>query len=97
MEESSEKERIIPITILSSKHHSDENDNKRHSVPSLGAKINDIHEDLTSKRKSLVVTLEDGTVTETQATILGVKNHENNNSSPSPLSIQVRFIFGNIF
>ena len=78
---SSDKERIIPITILSSRHHDksiDVNDNKRLSMPNpgvLGATANNNnqatleHGESSSKRRSLVVTLEDGTVTETQGTI----------------------------
>ena len=63
-----DKERIIPITILSSQHHkSDENDNKGLSRSAAANNNNDDHNDqvVRPKRQSLVVTLEDGTVTET--------------------------------
>ena len=79
-----DKERIIPITILSSQHHhhhkSDENDNK-----GLSRSAANNNNDQRPKRQSLVVTLEDGTVTET----LGIlEKQESSDQGNSSLSIQ---------
>ena len=78
-----DKERIIPITILSSQHHkSDENDNKGLSRSAAAANNNnDDHNDqvVRPKRQSLVVTLEDGTVTET----LGILENQESTGWPN--------------
>ena len=77
-----DKERIIPITILSSQHHkSDENDNKGLSRSAAANNNNDDHNDqvVRPKRQSLVVTLEDGTVTET----LGILENQESTGWPN--------------
>ena len=55
-----ETERIIPITILSSKHHEAEADQES---------------PLSTKRRSLLVTLEDGTTTETQGSVTRISSN----------------------
>lgn len=87
MESTSLEGRIIPITILNTPHRrEDTNGNKRHSASSATLpSTSDTSLSTEPKRKSLLVTLDDGTTTETQGFVTNLPDSATATKS-SPLS-----------